>query len=116
MKFLATALLSLTLSASAFAQPSDEPAVTLFKNDAAVQAEIQKIKDNAITELQDGATYSISIAGGCGFAGCDEDVLVIHVLEFRGTNPQWTSVRGIVHFPSIGDPTVKLVKIEEQGF
>jgi hypothetical protein len=114
MMNLKIALVALSLAGSAFAQQQSDEALKIFKNSPQIKAEIEKVKANSITELQEGGVYTVPVGGGCGFAGCDETVLVIQVLEYNGTNPQWTSVKGLVSIPAFGDPTIQVVDLIEK--
>jgi len=79
------------------ATPEDEAFVAgfvaAFRSDPGVRAEIEELKRLG---YRDEGLTSIPVGGGCGFAGCDNVLLVVQLFSSEGVNPRTTPVLALV--------------------
>jgi hypothetical protein len=56
---------------------------------------------------------AVLVRGGCGFVGCEHQVLVVQRQSTKGPNTMTASVIAMVHLPAREKATVKLVELRE---
>jgi hypothetical protein len=107
-------LVSMSLSTMSLAADLKEQAVQAFVESQTIQNEITQVKSLSFG-LENGEIQVVSLGGGCGFAGCDNTLLVVQVLASTGTNSQATNVSAIVEFPAVGPVKIKLAEISPKS-
>lgn len=116
MKFLSALLAASLLSFAPLSFATDDPNAPIleaFSSSEEVQTAVQQLKDGD-NLLKEEKVDVIPVAGGCGFAGCDNRYIVILRLGNRGTNSYYRTVSARVNAPAIGEVTVeKLVNLAE---
>ncbi len=101
---------------SVFSQPamaggSKADAEKVFTESADVETATKSLNKAGFTK--DDGIDVVELGGGCGFAGCSAEYLVVQRWSTRGANTRTSPVLAKVSFPPVGDkPTIGLIELK----
>ncbi len=107
-----TLLSCLALTAYGADSASDK-AKKAFSDSAEVKKALKELATKGYTDKDEAE--AVVVSGGCGFAGCDNNVLVVQRAGTKGANTQTRSVLALVSVPAVGETSLKLITLNDRS-